>query len=126
MSIAELTRLTGVPYTSLFELYHGRAKRVDLKTLNSICRALNVQPGDILEYAPDHEALEPARRILATPVCQSCGMRHEPGDKSSCIEGHGEDPVHGVNCPIAQTSDPMSCTCDDEPVPFRGQIGTGF
>lgn len=53
MSIAELARQTGVPYTSLFELYHGRAKRVDLKTLNSICKALGVQPGDILEYQED-------------------------------------------------------------------------
>jgi putative transcriptional regulator len=58
MSIAELARLSGVQYTSLFELYHGRAKRVDLKTLNSICRALGVQPGDILEYAPDAETAE--------------------------------------------------------------------
>lgn len=59
-------------------------------------------------------------------VCQDCGMRHESSDVAACIEGHGDDPVHGVNCPIAQTSDPMSCTCDDEPVPYRGQIGTGF
>ena len=50
MSIAELERQTGVPYTSLFELYHGRAKRVDLKTLDRICKALHVTPGDILEY----------------------------------------------------------------------------
>lgn len=58
MSIAELARLTGVQYTSLFELYHGRAKRVDLKTLDRICRALGIQPGDILEYAPDTEVAE--------------------------------------------------------------------
>lgn len=58
MSIATLARLSDVPYTSLFELYHGRAKRVDLKTLNSICRALNVQIGDILEYVPDQEVIE--------------------------------------------------------------------
>lgn len=60
------------------------------------------------------------------PVCQDCGMCHEPGDKSSCIEGHGDDPIHGRDCPITQTSDPMSCICDDEPAPYRGQIGTGF
>lgn len=72
------------------------------------------------------EALEPARRILATPICQDCGMRHAPIDKAACIEGHGDDPVHGRDCPVAQTSDPMSCTCDDEPVPYRGQTGTGF
>lgn len=50
MSIAELERQTNVPYTSLFELYHGRAKRIDLKTLDRICKALGVTPGDILEY----------------------------------------------------------------------------
>lgn len=58
MSIAELARLSDVPYTSLFELYHGRAKRVDLKTLNSICRALSIQIGDILEYVPDQGVTE--------------------------------------------------------------------
>lgn len=58
MSIADLARESGVAYTSLFELYHGRAKRVDLKTLNSICKALGVQPGDILEYQPDPEMAE--------------------------------------------------------------------
>jgi putative transcriptional regulator len=50
MSIAELERQTGVPYTSLFELYHGRAKRVDLKTLDKICSVLGVGVGDILEH----------------------------------------------------------------------------
>ena len=50
MSITELERRTGVPYTSLHALYHGRATRVDLKTLDRICRALGVGVGDILEY----------------------------------------------------------------------------
>lgn len=26
-----------------------------------------------------------------TPVCSDCGMRHDPDDRSACIEGHGED-----------------------------------
>lgn len=25
--------------------------------------------------------------------CQDCGMNHEPDDKASCIEGHGDDPI---------------------------------
>jgi hypothetical protein len=24
------------------------------------------------------------------PICQDCGMRHEPNDTAKCIEGHGE------------------------------------
>ena len=50
LSIAELGRRTGIPYTSLHALYHGTATRVDLKTLDRLCRALGVGVGDILEY----------------------------------------------------------------------------
>lgn len=31
-----------------------------------------------------------AKRI---PCCSNCGMRHDPNDKASCIEGHGDDPI---------------------------------
>lgn len=55
MSISELERRTGIPYTSLHALYHGTAKRVDLKTLDRLCAALDVRVGDILEYRPDEE-----------------------------------------------------------------------
>ncbi len=50
MSISELERQTGIPYTSLHALYHGTSKRVDLATLDKLCRALSVSVGDILEY----------------------------------------------------------------------------
>ncbi len=50
MSISELERQTGIPYTSLHALYHGTSKRVDLATLDKLCRALGVGVGDILEY----------------------------------------------------------------------------
>lgn len=52
MSVSELQRQTGLSYVTLHALYHGRSTRVDLDTLDRICRALAVQPGDILEYAP--------------------------------------------------------------------------
>ena len=73
------------------------------------------------------EALEPVRAILTG------GHDDEfleaaliDANTRNIIDANPHYPVHGANCPIAQTSDPMSCTCDDEPVPFRGQIGTGF
>ena len=31
---------------------------IDMKTLNKLCRYLNCQPGDILEYVPDEESQE--------------------------------------------------------------------
>ena len=36
-------------------LKNGKAKAVKLDTLNKICRALDCQPGDLLEYVPDTE-----------------------------------------------------------------------
>jgi putative transcriptional regulator len=56
MSIAELQRRTGLSYVTLHDLYTDKSKRVDFKTLNQICQALGVQPGDILEHVPDPEA----------------------------------------------------------------------
>ena len=53
MSIAELQRQTGLSYVTLHSLYSDKSTRIDFETLNKICRALNVQPGDILEYAPE-------------------------------------------------------------------------
>lgn len=58
MKIAELQRQTGLSYVTLHSLYSGKSTRIDFETLNKICRALEVQPGDILEYAPDQRQPE--------------------------------------------------------------------
>lgn len=55
MSVAELQRQTGLSYVTLHNLYADKSRRVDFHTLDSICCALDVQPGDLLEYAPDSE-----------------------------------------------------------------------
>ena len=52
MSVSELHRVSGVPYLSLHQLYHGRAKRADFGTLAAVCRALGIGIGDLLEYVP--------------------------------------------------------------------------
>lgn len=53
ISIAELQRQTGLSYVTLHSLYSDKSTRIDFETLNKICRALDITPGDILEYAPD-------------------------------------------------------------------------
>lgn len=55
MSISELQRQTGLSYVTLHSLYQNKSTRVDFNTLDQICRALGVQPGDLLEYAPAPE-----------------------------------------------------------------------
>lgn len=50
VTIAELQRRTGLTYANLHALSHGRAKRLDLATLDKICAALGVGVGDLLEH----------------------------------------------------------------------------
>lgn len=53
MSVTELSERVGITMANISVLKNGKAKAIKLSTLNSICRALNCQPGDILEYVED-------------------------------------------------------------------------
>lgn len=50
MSVTELTQKVGITMANLSILKNGKAKAVRLSTLEAICKALDCQPGDILEY----------------------------------------------------------------------------
>jgi putative transcriptional regulator len=50
MSVTELSDRVGITIANLSILKNGKAKAVRLSTLNAICKALDCQPGDILEY----------------------------------------------------------------------------
>lgn len=53
MSVTELSERVGITMANISVLKNGKAKAVKISTLNSICKALDCQPGDILEYVPD-------------------------------------------------------------------------
>lgn len=53
MSLNELAERVDVTVANLSVLKNNRAKAVRFSTLEAICRALDCQPGDILEYVPD-------------------------------------------------------------------------
>ncbi len=55
MSSLELSKRINITPANLSILKTGKAKAVRLSTLNAICRELDCQPGDILEYRPDDE-----------------------------------------------------------------------
>ena len=55
MSSAALAEKIGITPANLSILKTGKAKAVRFSTLESICRALDCQPGDILEYRPPEE-----------------------------------------------------------------------
>ena len=50
MSLSELAEKVGLTLANLSILKTGKAKAVRFTTLESICRELGCQPGDILEY----------------------------------------------------------------------------
>lgn len=50
MSVTELSERVGITMANLSILKNGRAKAIRLTTLEAICKALDCQPGDLLEY----------------------------------------------------------------------------
>ena len=53
MSLGELSQKVDVTMANLSILKNIKAKAVRFSTLEAICKALDCQPGDILEYVPD-------------------------------------------------------------------------
>ena len=53
MSSGELAEKVGITPANLSILKCGKAKAIRLSTMESICKALYCQPGDILEYRPE-------------------------------------------------------------------------
>ena len=52
MSLNELSEKVGITISNLSILKTGKAKAIRIETLEAICRALDCQPGDILEFTP--------------------------------------------------------------------------
>ena len=54
--LTELASEVDITLANLSILKNNKAKAVRFSTLEAICKALNCQPGDMLEYIPDEEA----------------------------------------------------------------------
>ena len=55
MSAGELAERIGLTPANLSILKNNKARAVRFSTLEALCRALDCQPGDILEYVPDQK-----------------------------------------------------------------------
>jgi putative transcriptional regulator len=53
MSVGDFAEQVGLTPANVAVLKNGRAKAVRFSTLEAICRVLDCQPGDILEYVPE-------------------------------------------------------------------------
>ena len=56
MSLTELADRVGVTIANLSILKTGKARAVRFSTLSALCRELDCQPGDLLEFVPDEGA----------------------------------------------------------------------
>lgn len=57
MSLNELSQRVDITLANLSILKNNKARAVRFTTLEAICKALDCQPGDILEYVPDEEEM---------------------------------------------------------------------
>ena len=55
MSVTELSEKVGITMANISILKNGEAKAIRITTLDAICKALDCQPGDILEYRNDND-----------------------------------------------------------------------
>ena len=56
MSVTELSERVGITMANLSILKNGKAKAIRMETLDKICRALECQPGDLLEWRDEDDA----------------------------------------------------------------------
>jgi putative transcriptional regulator len=55
IALGDLAEIVGVTPANLSILKTGKAKAIRFSTLTAICKALDCQPGDILEYQPGED-----------------------------------------------------------------------
>ena len=53
ISLNELAERVGISNVNLSNLKTGKVRAIRFSTVNAICRELDCQPGDILEFSPD-------------------------------------------------------------------------
>lgn len=55
MQLSELSEIVGISIVNLSNLKTGKVKAIRFSTLEGICKALDCQPGELIEYTSDQE-----------------------------------------------------------------------
>ena len=45
-----LSRLTGINYANVYKMWHGRQTMISVDTIDTLCKALRVSPGELFEF----------------------------------------------------------------------------
>ncbi len=65
MSVTELADSVGITIANLSILKNGKARAIRFSTLEAICKALDCQPGDILEYRRDEISIASSASVAS-------------------------------------------------------------
>src|SRR6185436_15745155 len=82
MSVTELTEKVGITMANISILKNGKAKAIRLSTLEAICKALQCQPGDILEYKALESVAGPQTRHSVPLDEEGQGHAGKPEDQT--------------------------------------------
>lgn len=52
-NVRQICLETGIAYNTVLHLFRKSATRIDLKTIDALCRVLECQPGDLFAWMPD-------------------------------------------------------------------------
>lgn len=62
MAQTGLQARSGLGYSTINALYHGKTERVEFATLNKLCEVLDCGVGDIIEFIPEKKRERPSAR----------------------------------------------------------------
>ena len=65
MKLTELSERVGITLANLSILKQDKARAIRFSTLEALCRELQCQPGDLLEYRPEENAIATDREVKA-------------------------------------------------------------
>lgn len=55
LNIGQLSELTGISRNGISKMLNDKNEGIKYETINSLCKALNCQPGDLFEYIEDEK-----------------------------------------------------------------------
>ena len=73
ISSKELAERVGISQVNMSRIKTGKVSAIRFSTLDAICRALDCQPGDVLEYMPDDDRHHPRHYLEASTLSYTAG-----------------------------------------------------
>ena len=86
MSLNTLSEKVGIANVNLSKIKTGKVSAIRFSTLEAICKALDCQPGDILEYQPPAESLAPIR--IRRAACENLRKQRRTQSRDSKESGY--------------------------------------